>query len=230
MSLFSQFLYGSDTVIQGLLLVLLLRGGFRKYTAFAVYVLGGFIASICETTVYYRQGWESPAYRTIYWADRVTTALLLFLVVIAFTYAALQGNPLRPKAAKAALGMIVAVTLALPFAMRDHHRSKVYGFFTSQWFNHANQAWSFGAAIMNLVLWTALLSNRRRDPQLVTLSIGVGLATTSAALAWGVRQWFAPANRWPVDAFMEAADVASLLLWCWAFRPKADARPESGPS
>jgi hypothetical protein len=227
MNLLYQILYDTDTVIQGLLLLLLLRGAFRKYTAFALYIVGVFTSSVSNTTVYYRLGWESPAYRTLYWAGQVTTALLLFLVVTAFTYAALQGNPLRPKAAKA-LGVIVVVTLALPFAILRHHHNKIHGFFTSQWFNHASQIWSFGAAIMNLVLWTALLSARRRDPQLVTLSIGVGLATTGAAVAWGARQWFAQANRWPVDSFMEATDLASLLLWCWVFRPKAAGSNERG--
>jgi hypothetical protein len=227
MNLLYQALLALDTLIQSLLLVLLLRGAYRKYTAFALYVLGAFASSVSETTVYYRLGWQSSTYRTLYWANHFTTALLLFLVVIAFTYAALQGNPLRRKAAKA-LGVIVAVTVALPFTILRHHQSKLYGFFTSQWLNHASQIWSFGAAIMNLVLWTALLSNRRRDPQLVTLSIGVGIATASATIAWGTRQWFAQANRWPVDSFMELTDLASLLLWCWVFRPQAAGREGPG--
>jgi hypothetical protein len=156
----------------------------------------------------------------MYWIDEVSMDLLLFLVVIAFTYAALQDNPLRPKAAKA-LAIIVVVTFSLPFAMLRNHSTIQHGSFSSQWFNHASQIWNFGAAIMNLVLWAALLSNRRRDPQLVTLSIGVGIATASAAIAWGARRWLAADNRWPVDIFMVVAGLASVLLWCWAFRPKA---------
>jgi hypothetical protein len=55
----------------------------------------------------------------------------------------------------------------------------------------------------------------------VTLSIGVGLVTANAAIMWGARQWLAATNRWPVDIFVEVAGLASLLLWCWVFRPKA---------
>ncbi len=223
MNFLYQFLYASDTVIQCLLLVLLLRGPFRKYTVFSVYVLGVFSADVGEGIAYYRLGWESPVYRTLYWTDRVGLALLLFLVVIAFTYASLQDNPLRPKAAKA-LAVIVALTAALPFAMLRSHSTAQHGSFSSQWFNHAIQIWSFGAAIMNLVLWTALLSNRRRDPQLVTLSIGVGIATASAAIAWGARRWLPEANRWTVDSFMLVTHLSCLLLWCWAFRVKAGSR------
>jgi hypothetical protein len=134
--------------------------------------------------------------------------------------AALQGNPQRSKATQA-IAIIVVATPVLPFAMLHNHHSKMYGFFTSKWFSHTIQIWSFGAAIMNLVLWAALLTSRRRDLQLVTLSIGVGIATSSAAIVWGARQWLPQADRWPLDGFMTVAHLATLLVWCWVFRPKA---------
>jgi hypothetical protein len=225
---FYQTLYCADTVLQGVLLVLLLRGPFRKYTVFALYILAQFAASVSEYIAFYRVGWESSAYRMLYWTDQVTQTLLLFLVVIAFTYAALKENPLRPKAARA-LGLIVAVALALPFAMLHINPNRVHPFFSSQWFNHASQVWNFGAAVMNLVLWTALLSNRRRDPQLVTVSIGVGIVTASAAIAWGARRWLPEADRWTADSFMLVTHLACLLLWCWAFRIKAGDHSTGAP-
>jgi hypothetical protein len=82
---------------------------------------------------------------------------------------------------------------------------------------------------MNLVLWGALLANRRRDPQLLTISMGVGLAATSAAVVWGARLWVADPNRWPLDTFAVLMHAASLLLWCWAFRPKSSS-PKSPPT
>ncbi len=226
MNFLSQILYGADSIVRCLLLVLLFLCPVRKYTVFAVYVLGEFAADASEWIGYYRLGWESPAYRKLYWADHMTLELLLFLVVIAFTHAALQGNPLRSKATKA-LAVIVALTLALPFAMLHNHHSKMYGFFTSTWYTHTIQIWSFGAAIMNLVLWTVLLSSRRRDLQLATLSIGVGIATSSAAIVWGARLWFPQTDRWPLDSFMTVAHIATLLVWCWVCRPKA-ASPSGG--
>jgi hypothetical protein len=216
----SQIPYALETLLEFLLLFLLVRGPFRKYLVFSVYILFRVLGNVIEGSALHLLGFKSGVYRNVYWTCEVTMDLFLFLVVIAFTYAALDGNPLRPKAAKA-LGGIVVVALALPLYMLRHHHNKMYGAFTSQWFNQASQIWNFGAAVMNLVLWTALLSNRRRDPQLVTLSIGVGLATASAAIGWGARQWLAEANRWPVDIFMAVAGLASILLWCWAFRRKA---------
>jgi hypothetical protein len=228
MNILYELLTGAKILFQGLLLVLILRSPFRKYTVFALFVLCEFTGDVIEEITYYRVGWGSPAYREVYWTDHVALDLLLFLVVIALTYEALQGNPLRPKAAKA-LAVIVTLTLALPFAILHNHHSPRHGSFTSQWFNHASQIWNFGAAIMNLVLWAALLSNRRRDPQLVMLSIGVGIATTSAAIAWGARRWLSQAHRWPVDTFMLVTFLASLLLWCCAFRPKPSSHTSNSP-
>jgi hypothetical protein len=219
-SLLFQLPYALELLLDLLLIALLIRGPFRKYLVFSLYILVQIVSHSAVAYAYNTFGFKSPIYRNLYWIDEVTVDLFLFLVVIAFTYAALEGSPMRPKAAKA-LGGIVVVALALPLYMLRHHHNRMYGAFTSQWFNQASQVWNFGAAVMNLVLWTALLSNRRRNPQLVTLSIGVGLATASAAIAWGARQWLAEANRWPVDIFMAVAGLASILLWCWAFRPKA---------
>jgi hypothetical protein len=224
----SEIPYILAVLLELILLFLLLRGPFRKYPLFLLYIVGQFMASTAVEIAYYLVGFKSGTYRTVYWRAEVTEDMLLFLVVIGCIYEALRGSPLRPKAAKV-LGLVVLVTLALPFTMLHHmnHHSRQYGFFTSQWFNLASQIWNFGAAIMNLVLWTALLSNRRRDPQLVTLSIGVGLATASAAVAWGARQWLAESHRWPVDIFRTVAYLASILLWCWAFRPKQTGQASS---
>lgn len=233
MSVFAQVLDASEIALQVLLLILLLRGAFRRYIAFSVYVFAALIVDPVEIVAYYRLGWRSPAYHTLFWSDHIALDLLTFLVVIAFTYKAFQDNPSRRGAARA-LAIIGAVAIALPFALLRYHNGKQHGHFDSQWFNHTSQILNFGAAIMNLVLWAALLSNRKRDPKLVTLSIGLGIVTSSAAIAWGARQWLPQQSRWPVDTFVILAHIASLLLWCWVFKPRPERRqskplPPSAP-
>jgi hypothetical protein len=201
------------------LVLLLLRGAFRKYPVFSLYILAQLIGDSLEAFAFYRFGHDSRNYRTTYWTDEVTVALLLFLVVITFTYEALKDNPLRPKAGKI-LAVIAILTLASPFVL---FRSHVFSY---RWFNSTDQMLNFGGAIMNLVLWGALLTNRRRDPQLLTISMGVGIAVTSAAVVWGARLMFSDPNRWPLDTFAVLMKVASLLLWCWVFRPRS---PRSAP-
>lgn len=221
MTIFSNFLNGCDTALQLILLVLLIRAGaLRKYTSFSLYIAGSVAADILQRVAERQFGWRSASYRQLFWTDQIALDVLLFLVIIALTYQALGSSPQRAKAGKA-LGAIGLAVLALPFALLPSHSSATHGSFTSQWFNHASQILNFGAAIMTLVLWMALLLNRRgRDQRLVTLSIGLGLATTSAAVLWGVRRWITAENRELVDSFRMLVHLAALLIWCWAFRTK----------
>src|SRR5580658_1973696 len=107
-SLLLQIPYTLGVLLELVLLILLLRGPFRKYFVFSLYVLVRFVANVSVETAYYEVGFRSATYRTLYWTQEVTQDLFLFLVVIACTYEALGNNRLRPQAAKA-LGIIVAV-------------------------------------------------------------------------------------------------------------------------
>ena len=200
-------------VLELYLVFLLLRGPFRKYPLFFLYAIGQVLGDSLEAYAYYHFGHDSRFYRTSYWTNEGTSALLLFLVVISFTYEALRGNPLLSKAGKI-LGAVAALTLASPFVL---FHSRIFSY---RWFNSTDQMLNFGCALMNLVLWGALLSNRRRDSQLLTISMGVGIVATSAGVVWGARLWVSDNNRWPLDTFGVLMKVAALLLWCWLFRPK----------
>jgi hypothetical protein len=223
MTFLPQFFYVSVTLLEFAVLCLLLRGPIRKYPVFFFYILAQFVADLALAYTYYHFGEKSAAYRNSYWTTEVTVALLLFLVVITFTYEALRENPLRPKAGKI-LALIAVLTLASPFVL---FHSRVFSY---RWFNSTDQMLNFGVAIMNLVLWGALLANRRRDPQLLTISMGVGIASTSAAMMWGARQWVSGAHRWPMDDFAILMHAGSLLLWCWVFRPKSKPSPAPKPA
>ncbi|HEX5430677.1 MAG TPA: hypothetical protein VFW83_01825, partial [Bryobacteraceae bacterium] len=69
-------------------------------------------------------------------------------------------------------------------------------------------------------MWTALLTSRRREHQLLTVSAGVGMIVTGWAVSFGLRELFPSAFSW-TDLFAAVANVAGILLWCLAFRPAA---------
>jgi CHASE2 domain-containing sensor protein len=71
-----------------------------------------------------------------------------------------------------------------------------------------------------LGLWSALISNRRRDPQLLSVSTGLGIAVTGAAISYGVRGYFSRSWIWVPDVFMSATFVVCMFIWCYAFRSK----------
>jgi hypothetical protein len=120
------------------------------------------------------------------------------------------------------LGFITLVVLALPFVL--FHPS--IGDFAA-FMNGAGEVLNFGAAIMNLVLWTALIGARKRDAQLLSVCAGLGLQVTAQALGYGIRQLLPSRHRWMPDVFMMLAHLISVYIWWRAFRPAS--RPTQGP-
>ena len=200
------------------LLFALLQGPARKYFILLAYCITRLGLLLAETVVYRRAGGGTPAYRSLYWTDETILDLLLFLIVIVLTYQALEGNPMRISLGKV-LGVVVLAAMALPFVLFQRP------YFTSHWFTHTSQLLNFGGALMNLVLWTALLTVKRRDLQLLTVSAGLGVAVTGAAVSWGVLLLIPhDGPRWVSDALLGITHVAGVFIWWWAFRPAAKAR------
>jgi hypothetical protein len=113
-----------------------------------------------------------------------------------------------------ALGFITLVVLGLPFVL--FHQS--IGDF-AVFMNGAGEVLNFGAAIMNLVLWTALIGARRRDAQLLSVCAGLGIQVTAQALGFGIRQLLPSRHRWMPDLFMTMAHLVSAYIWWRALRP-----------
>lgn len=204
----------ADVTLQVVFIVFLLRGFLRKYFILFLYCLTQLSATLAGEILLRRDGWQSGAYRNFYWSAEVALDLLLFLTVILLTYRALEGSPLRPKMGNVLSGVVVAAVL-LPFAV---FRDDVFG---DHWFNKTSQMLTFGGAILNLALWTALLTSKKRDPRMLTVSIGLGVYVTGAAISYGIRQLFRDGEQLPVDLFASAMHVLGMFIWCWAFRPAA---------
>ena len=190
----------------------LLRRSLLKYPILLAYCV---VACLTAPAEYFVQNYGShELFIKLYYADEVAVDLLLFLMVITLTYRAMDGNPGR-KAAGRALGVITALVLVLPFLIFHGSRSDFAGFF-----NGAGEVLNFGAAIMNLVLWTALLGATRRDGQLIMVCAGLGVQVTAQAIGFGIRHLLPPYGyRWIPDLFMAAAYLVSIYLWWCAFRP-----------
>jgi hypothetical protein len=189
---------------------LLLRGPFRRYPLILAYCVVQLILIAGED--YFRITNARRLYTILYWTDEILLNLLLFTMVITFTYRALGDSPMRATLGKV-LGAVFVVVLFLPLLI-----FKGPAFQSNSWLNHTSQLLSFCAAILNLGLWSALVSNRRRDRQLLSVSAGLGIAVTGAAISYGVRGFFSLEWIWVPDLFMSATFVACMFIWCWAFR------------
>jgi len=92
--------------------------------------------------------------------------------------------------------------------------------FTLHWLNAMSQFLYFGSGIMTMVLWRVLMRSEPRDFQLIKFTVGLGIAMTGAAIAFGLQQWMgSPRLVWMPNLFLQLTHVAGVLFWCWAFRP-----------
>jgi hypothetical protein len=196
-------------ILQVALIVLLLRGAFRRYAIFLAYCVIQLALILFQTVILYTAGVRSTLYREVYWLSEVIAYFLLFIMVILMTDRVLQGSPFRSKATRILFVVTVVGTL-LPFVLYQPY-------FTSRWYRETCQLLSLSGAVMNLVLWTGMLTQRRRDPQLMKVSTGLGLGVTGVAIAYGARLFVPIHWLWIGDLFKSAVLTAMLAIWCWAF-------------
>lgn len=218
------FIYTAFAVpLQALLVVLLLRGALRDYLIVFIYAVVYLLTSILEAIVIQLGGKHTALYHSVYWTDEIVLDLLLFLMVILLTLQATRESPMRAGIAKA-LSVIVLIALVLPFVAGSRP------YFTVRWFQLTGQILNFGGALMNLGLWTALIGSRRKNPQLLAVSTGVGVAVTGQAIYYGLRLITTyPVVRGISDVINLVTYIGALGIWCWAFRPKPKARVAEQP-
>ena len=138
------------------------RDPYLKYPLLLAYCVAEIVTGTAEFLI--SSYGSHQVFIHLYYIDEVGVDLLLFLMVITFTYRAMEGNPMRSTAGRA-LAVITVLVLGLPFLLFQQSINDFAAFF-----NGAGEVLNFGAAIMNLVLWTALLGATRRDAQLLTVS------------------------------------------------------------
>lgn len=211
---FFSYLFPSVTILLQLtLIVLLAKGPLRRYPVLLLYSVTYIAVIALEGLALSEAGVDSALYRNLYWTSDLVLDFLLFLMVITLTYRVVAGNPLlRPFARM--LFLVAAAAIVLPFIL-------FHPLFQFGWFRHTSQLLSFGAALMNLLLWTAIIGKRDRDPQLLPVSAGLGVAVTGVAITYGLLQFTSANFRWLPDLFKSVTQVGSMVIWCWAFRPSA---------
>jgi hypothetical protein len=211
MSFLSYLLPVTDGLLQIILIVFLLRGPFKRYPLLLLYCVFQISVVVLSGWVFFGAGAGSPLYRNLYWTTDVLVDLLLFLMVITMTREVMKENPLWPVVGRMLL-IIVVAAVALPFVL-------FHPLFTQRWYRHTSQLLSFGGALMNLFLWTGIIGKRDRDPQLLPVSAGLGVAVTGVAITYGLLQFTSADFRWLPDLFKSLTQVVSMVIWCWAFRP-----------
>jgi len=216
------FLGVVDGAVVFLALGLLLMGPRRKFWAVGVQagwtVLGTFGMTLFDL---YRTSAQRPLYSHLYWTDEIIHDLLLFVVVIALAHQAAPPGPLRRKIDRLLMVAAIGVVALLFFVF--HLRFTPWP--TSKSFNSMAETLNFGAAIMNVALWGALVASRDRDPQLLKVSAGLGIRVSGMAMFYGVRHLFPPGDSpFIPNVLLILVQLAGSAVLCLAFWPDATRR------
>jgi hypothetical protein len=219
-------------IAQLLLIVFLLLGPTRKFWEFLLYVTWELIASVALTladlhlhgTAQVSGVDAGRTYARLYWTNDVMLDLLRFGLVAVLIYQVVGSS--KPLLKRVLIGLVLAMAV-LPFVLFQPVFPPAPSptlfpawYPRGGWFNSTSQLLNFGVAIMNVILWGALIQSRKRDPQIVAVSIGLGILVTGTAISYGLRH-FMPQGDFTAafNLFINLSQLAACLIWCRAFWP-----------
>ena len=199
-----------------LIFVLLLRGPARRFPFVLTYVgwecFANFSLAFANRILTGTEG--SRIYARFYWINEVLVDLLRFILVVVLTRTVTAHGPQRSAIDRILAGVAV-VTIVLPFLL--YHPTFTI-FPRAQFFSSTSQLFNFGAGLMNLILWGALVASKQRDPLILAVSAGLGVVVTGAAFAYGLRHFIAPGPlRLIPNLLLMFTQTAGWAIWCRAF-------------
>lgn len=202
-------------------MVLLLRGPIRQCWVVLLYVCWELVATAGLTVADLLLNGTSQAmgpaqigaarlYARFYWTNDLIVDLLRLVLTTVLIYTVVA----KPSLGRLLGGLILAMVV-LPFIL-FHPTFKPMP--KVAWFNSTSQLLNFGASIMNVILWGALIRSRRRDSRLIGLSIGLGILVTGAAVSCGLRH-FIPYGSFTAafNLFLNLTQLAAWLIWFRVF-------------
>jgi len=154
-----------------LVIAALLRGAYRQYPFVFAYALASFFSTVAEIGA---RAFPPAVRNSYYWTDEIVLDVLVFCLVFAFMDRAARESPRKlVERYWLILGAVLIAAASLVI-----HRSAPFNFRMTLISRDLNIC----AAILDLVLWSLLLSAGRPDRTLLLLSGGLGLQLTGAII------------------------------------------------
>ena len=201
----------------------LLRGQYRRFPFVLAFVVAEFLAVAAEIPAYWavyrgvkhakvEQGW-------LFVLDEVVLQALIYAVVISLIYQAAK----RLKSRRVvALGVVTGAILfaGVSFLVHQAGGSSVWGVWVVPWSRDLN----FCSAILDLGLWTLLISARQKDSTLLMISGGLGIRFTGEAIGSSLRQLAIRHRSIPLSLtggiMGTFVDLLCLFIWWRALRDR----------
>ena len=203
------------------IMVVLLRGQWKRYPFVFLYLIGDFLTTILEIepSLGYGGGTEAQrlSFTYLYWANERIMQVLLFLLVISLVY--LATAHVTPRRTLLVV-VITGTVLFAGFSLLIHYDASLS---MGKWMTPWTRDLNFFAAILNLGLWAALAGTRQKDYKLLMISGGLGIQFSGVAIGQAVRAMSnSPLVATLTGDFISLASIACSFVWWQAFRLPAD--------
>ena len=174
--------------LQFLLVAALLRGAYRQFPLVFVYATVNLITTLIEIPANVNSVLH-PADKSIlkyfadvYWINEgILQALMLAVVISLIDQATTRVRSRRMVRAGLIAGAVLFVGIS--FAAHYEPHAKFFGY----WMTPLTRDVNFGTAILDLGLWTLLISSRRGDRRLLLISGALGMQFAGEAIGEAVR-------------------------------------------
>jgi hypothetical protein len=186
------------------------RGSYREYPFVFAYTLVLLVSTLVELAVNVAPAWLHNDYKYYYWADEIILDVLVFCLVIAFIDEASRHS--RQKVIERHW-LVLAAALILIVSVAAHHSSNL-----NRQMTLVSRDLNICAVILDLVLWSLLLTARRPNRRLMQLSGGLGLQLTGAIKGEQLRHF--SRSLFLAGSLLEVTTgFLGLYIWWRALRP-----------
>jgi len=214
--------------LEVLLIAALLRGSYRRFPLVLAYAAANLVTTAIEIPANVNSfRTQDPAvllhFARIYWTDERILLVLVFALVISLIDQAL--TRMRSRRAVRA-GLIAGAILFAGISFLIHHGPRLSASMTL-WTRDLN----FGAAILDVGLWSLLIATHQGEHRLLLVSGALGMQFTGEAMGESIRNLSLAQMNQTVSltgsVVVMLADLACLYVWWQTFRrgePQAGGR------
>jgi len=218
-------IFFASLALQVYVIALLRRGAYKDYPFVLAYLLVLLVTSFADAAALAKViTLSKSAHLYFYYRNEAARQFLLFIVVVSLIERAMKASPHRGKVRMILAGMAV---LAAGVSLSVHSSARTF----TLWMTEVARDLSFGSVALTLLLWSLLISWRRKDHQLLMVTGGLGLQFTAEAIGQSLRQLSQGDHTIQLigNLLMSVAHVLRLYVWREAFRRsplKTDKRQE----
>jgi len=195
----------AGVVLDALLISRLLRGDYKQFPFLFCYVLSELFTGVAASASYPNRAMRIQ-YAKIYWISDATQEFLIFCLVVSLIQRLVRD--------RSRLHWLVAF-VSLAIAGVSYYRAPTGHL--GAWMTELGRDLSFCAAILNLILWMALIRHRPDDQRLLLISGGLGVKMAGKAIGHSLRQISKPMVT-PGNLVIVFSSFFCLLVWWHAFR------------